>query len=40
MGKLQLIWAIIKILKMILQDTDGDGRIDLFDSEPNNKKVQ
>lgn len=33
---LELILQILNVLK----DTDGDGRPDVFDSEPNNPEVQ
>ncbi len=36
MEKLYLILEILKVVKWILTDTDGDGRPDLLDSEPEN----
>jgi hypothetical protein len=40
MNKWQIAWSVIQLLKKILIDTDGDGRPDLFDSEPENPDVK
>jgi hypothetical protein len=40
MTKLQLILAIVGLLKAILVDKDGDGRIDILDSAPDNPEVK
>lgn len=40
MEKLLLIKAIFETILSILKDTDGDGRPDLFDSEPENPDVK
>lgn len=40
MSKLQLILAIVQLLKSILVDSDGDGRIDIADSAPNDPTVK
>ena len=40
MEKLYLIYEILKAVMWLCQDTDGDGRIDLFDSEPENPEVK
>jgi hypothetical protein len=35
-----LILEILKLVKWLLSDTDGDGRPDLFDDEPENPGVK
>jgi hypothetical protein len=40
---MEKIYGIIEILKLLVQlfkDTDGDGRADLFDSDPTNPDVK
>lgn len=40
MTKLQLILMIFQVLKSILVDKDGDGRIDILDSDPDDPNVK
>lgn len=40
MTKLQLVLMIIQLLKSILVDSDGDGRIDIADKDPNDPDVR
>ena len=40
MDRLILVKAILQIVWRILQDGDGDGRPDLFDSEPQNPEIK
>lgn len=40
MEKLQLIWFLLEVIGKILKDTDGDGRPDLFDTDPENPEVK
>lgn len=40
---MEKLWAIIEILKIIrslIVDSDGDGTSDAFDSEPQNPEVK
>lgn len=40
MGRFNLIMAIIELVKLVLKDSDGDGRIDIADSDPKNPEVK
>lgn len=40
MERFILIRAILQVIWRILRDSDGDGRPDLFDSEPQDPEVQ
>lgn len=40
MEKMYLVLEILKLFKWFLKDSDGDGRPDLFDSEPDNSEVK
>lgn len=40
MEKIILIQGILRLIWAILTDSDGDGRPDLFDSEPQNPQVK
>ena len=40
MKYLTALKLIIELLKLIGKDTDGDGRPDLFDSEPTNQEIK
>lgn len=40
MTKLMLILRLLEVVKGILKDSDGDGRIDIFDKEPDNPDVK
>lgn len=41
MDKVSITIVILKmLLQFLLRDSDKDGRIDIFDSEPNNPEVK
>lgn len=40
MEKLLLIKALLDVVLGILKDSDGDGRPDMFDSEPTNPEAK
>lgn len=40
MEKVLLFKLLLEIAKLILRDRDGDGRPDIFDSEPDNPGVK
>lgn len=40
MEKVYGLIEILKLLAYILKDSDGDGRADLFDSDPDNPEIK
>lgn len=40
MEKMYLLFEILQLLKWFCQDSDQDGRIDLFDSDPENPEIK
>lgn len=40
MEKLYAIIEVLKLIKALVTDTDGDGTMDIFDREPENPEVK